>query len=450
MAHDFRAAMTHVFDLLFSVHPCLDFRTPLPELIAARHRCVEDAARIETVSDFQRVVLRYLALVGDGHMWLHVPPSATTVAPVSLTYVAGHVVVENVFAPDVGLKRGDVILTIDGQDATRALLMALQEIPAAEASWGLARAANRLLARPRGNLASVSVQAAGAGGHLRTTAVPLLSGDDPVVVEGRWRRVAAAVAAPFSVTWHMDERVAVLRYRTARDRAHLAELAARVGIHVDQIPVLATFCRDLFSEFRSSECHALVIDLRGNAGGDSTLAMRALYPYLFSRAITTYGMVTRVSPPLQSVAVWARGLPLGTHKHPPSTVEWPYRTMPGVAVEADPEHARQFGHSGKVAVLIDRETFSSAEWMAADLYDNGRAVFYGEPTGGGGSVPGEVVTFDIPEAEARLSVCCRFFVRPGPQSGAIKPHVHIPLSLEAFRAGEDPVLGQALAEMSAQ
>lgn len=92
-------------------------------------------------------------------------------------------------------------------------------------------------------------------------------------------------------------------------------------------------------------------------------------------------------------------------------------------------------------VLIDRETFSSAvinAWQIRTMFPN--ATFVGEPTGGALNDFGEVLQFQLPNSG--LSVwysTARFEFRPGVE-GSLEPDIHIETSIEDWLSGVDPVL----------
>jgi carboxyl-terminal processing protease len=104
-----------------------------------------------------------------------------------------------------------------------------------------------------------------------------------------------------------------------------------------------------------------------------------------------------------------------------------------------------------MAVLVDKETSSSAEILAAALQDHGRATLVGERTIGKGTIE-SVHHFDNGWG-MKLSV--RRFVRPSGESFAgigVKPDIEVPtpegtkhaMRLQDVDPGTDPQLGTAL------
>ena len=111
---------------------------------------------------------------------------------------------------------------------------------------------------------------------------------------------------------------------------------------------------------------------------------------------------------------------------------------------------RSLNRPGKVLVLIGRRTFSSASLNARELRERTKAVFLGEPTGGNPYTPfRESASFRLPNSGLQVNFTSRFVgARPGP-AAAILPDVPVEVSSSDWFAGRDPVLDAALAYPSA-
>lgn len=160
------------------------------------------------------------------------------------------------------------------------------------------------------------------------------------------------------------EEAVYLRYRRCRDPEAFARVAAETSALLDAHP-----------EAR------LIVDLRGNGGGDS----RVLRPLL-------------------------------------------------EALRARRAGARTF-------VLTDVGTYSSATMNALDLRELG-ATLVGEPTGDAVGGWGEVRAFTLPNSGLRIQVSTYRF---GGSSEPVQPDVPVAPSVSAWLNGEDPVLEAALA-----
>ena len=150
-------------------------------------------------------------------------------------------------------------------------------------------------------------------------------------------------------------------------------------------------------------------------------------------------MEVKISKQLQEITGWYQDAAPGSmQKYEGGELQYPYESRLD-----DNRLGSLHRFPGQLYVLIDREVFSSGEWLAAELRGNELGLFVGEPTGGGGSVPGEQLAFKLPNSKLRLSVSCKFFDRPKPSgdnSSAIIPDFWVAPSLEEFTRGDDPAL----------
>jgi hypothetical protein len=143
---------------------------------------------------------------------------------------------------------------------------------------------------------------------------------------------------------------------------------------------------------RAGKSKALVLDLRHNAGGDST----------------TYGPLLSTLEELTSAG-----------KH--------------------------------LAVLTSRATFSAAMHLVIDLEQRTPAIFIGEPTGASPNHYGDPVTVELPDTRVTARVATISWKTAGEddQRQTREPDILIPCSASAFFAGEDPVLAAALERIDA-
>ena len=98
-----------------------------------------------------------------------------------------------------------------------------------------------------------------------------------------------------------------------------------------------------------------------------------------------------------------------------------------------------------VSLLIGRATFSAAGNFAADVDALPRVRLIGEATGGAPSQWGDSTTVELPATGliARIGTLYQRYGRPSALT--TRPDVAVPLTLEDFLAGRDPVLARALA-----
>jgi hypothetical protein len=138
--------------------------------------------------------------------------------------------------------------------------------------------------------------------------------------------------------------------------AEASGLAGGVGyLRLTSFYPLASASGPLSDALRAlGDARALVLDLRGNGGGDDE---------------TANALIASLLDDERAVLV--------------------YRDRAGAAREVRAEHvlpARRFGAARPLAILLDRRSFSAAEAVAYVLRAERGARIFGEPTGGGANV----------------------------------------------------------------
>ncbi len=167
-----------------------------------------------------------------------------------------------------------------------------------------------------------------------------------------------------------DSRTLYLKYNRCQNSADSFEAMAR----------------RLFQQLDQGQADRLVVDVRLNAGGDSS-----------------------VDDPLIS------GL-----KDRPS-----WRTR------------------GRLFALIGGGTFSSGLWTADDLRKSG-AILVGEPTGGKPNHYGQVATLSLPNSRLLVGYSTRYYrLLPDSDPPSLMPEVLIEPAIDDLRRGRDPVLEAA-------
>jgi peptidase S41-like protein len=150
-----------------------------------------------------------------------------------------------------------------------------------------------------------------------------------------------------------------------------------------------SFVRSLTRLVRDAKVRRVVVDVRLNGGGDNT----------------TYGQLTSL---LRSPAVNRRG---------------------------------------KLYVLIGRATFSAAANFAAELDRDTRAIFVGEPTGGGVETYGDTFPVLLPTLGWNVYIAARYHHRKrgaGDRRLAVGADIRVDLTSAQYFSGRDPVLERAL------
>jgi carboxyl-terminal processing protease len=188
------------------------------------------------------------------------------------------------------------------------------------------------------------------------------------------------------------------------EASSLSDDVGYIRFNVFGVPVIERFC-DAIGEFKSKK--AVIVDLRGNIGG------------IIGTIVGLMGMVTD------------KELPIGTsiYRHGEERLA-----------------ARALGRNfkGKVVVLIDGQSMSSAEMFAAALKEGSRAVLIGEKTAGEALPAGSVRL----ETGAVLIYPVANFLTPkgrALEGTGLEPHISVPLTRASVFGGADPQLARALA-----
>lgn len=309
--------------------------------------------RVLAATDERAYALEMMALiarVGDTHANLwgsmdHQPPQGDARLPVAVRWVEGRAVVAGGLTPDAerqtGLRRGDVILTLDGEPVDALL-----------ARWDPYYGASNLAARRRDQMANLTRGPAGpvrleverAGARLALQA-------ERVSVAGR------DLSGP--ATWH--DRPGAGVQRLSDDVAYLSMRSVRSADAAAYVEA-------------ASGARGLVIDLRN-------------YPSEFMVFALGRRLVDRVTP----FARFTVGDPAN-----PGEFVW----TPPVSLTP---RAPRFG--GRVAILVDETTQSQAEYTAMAFRAAPDAAVIGSTTSGAdGNISGIVLPGGLHTAISGIGV----------------------------------------------
>ncbi|MCA9566559.1 MAG: hypothetical protein KC656_01910 [Myxococcales bacterium] len=166
--------------------------------------------------------------------------------------------------------------------------------------------------------------------------------------------------------------------------------------------------RALFAKLRDDGASGLVIDVRGNAGGN-TSRLDELLPHLLAPwRVHSSARIRRQ----RRDGTWSE----------PETVDLPFRRA-----------RRRPVWDGPIAVVTDASTFSTAADLAAVLSDLERAVVVGEAPGGMPTGSGNPISVTLPSGMS-LFVATAELVRADPTRGDGPLGVDVPVP-----AGTDPL-----------
>ncbi len=257
--------------------------------------------------------------------------------------------------------------------------------------WPLPRAV-RLIRGPRGTKVTLSVSPVSDVSG-RTVKIELTRDEVKLEEEAAKAEVREAPGAGGRV-W----RLGILRLP-----AFYADMRRKNG--TEELRSCAQDARRILNDFATNGVSGLLLDLRDNGGG-------AL-----------------------GDAVELTGLFLKGMRQPVVQVKESWR----VNVLTDPDPAIVF--TGRVAVLINRQSASASEILAAALQDYGRAILIGDTkTHGKGTVQSLAPVSDFDNAQGTLKVTDHSFHRIGggsTQLKGVKADIVLPSALDTLEIGEE-------------
>lgn len=303
------------------------------------------------VVDVWRATQRMLVALGDGHTF------AAAAVPDDVAYAVDYHVIDGELQVDVdGAFRA--VTSVNGVGVAELARRNRELTPADNEGWLQGRLVNRLRSRAHLGL----LDAAPVGGYVVQHRDPAGAAQPLAVEEG----AAAEPDGPVA-EYSIDDALAVLTiHRCVVDDSYRAVLA------------------EFFREVHERETERIVVDLRGNPGGNSGVT-DLFVEYLDVGEIPTGSTKARFGP-------WV--VPLGSG------------TMEGR------KHETAF--SGEILVLTDHGTFSSAADFATVLSDNNLARIIGAPPGSAPTGAGDVVVFELPHSGLFMQVSYKYFERPDP------------------------------------
>ncbi|MHC5209367.1 MAG: S41 family peptidase [Planctomycetota bacterium] len=382
-------------------HFGLDLETSLATARATLH----DAPDREAWSG---ALERFVATLQDGHAGVRVPgvPPPSRAWPFTVLPAAEGLLVESV-APGtfaaMDVEPGDLLIAVDAVAAHTLLSDAMRHTPASTLGTRRARAARRMRAT---DALRVRFLMQAPTGRMYEMDFETLPRETPIP--------APPIFSPGTTWGRLDERTGWLRVGTfaAPDAA-----AWKAAAPEQRDEVLAPFYDTLARAFAElSGVEALVLDLRRNTGG-TDMAGQQLARYLL---------------PPGSVYFKLQGRHDG---------EW--GTMhPNRIPDEPPEHP----FAGRLVVLIDEWTFSTADNLSACLDDlHPDVTFVGRPTGGGTGAPR---AFELSNTGASVSFCTMRVERPSGvliEGRGTTPDVPVTWTAADLAAGVDPDMAAARA-----
>lgn len=338
----------------------------------------------QTDSEYHALIARMLAELGDAHTGLLRPRPADSrfYFGTALALADGVALDQEGFiAQTAGLRRGAEILAVNGVAAEEALLNLPLPLRAGSTPWqSRAWAAFHLLSAPE---KSLTVTYRNPGEEART--VTLRWKDEKPLPQNASGTIIAAQILPSG--WGLI-RLPTFSHHASQN-------------------LTAEFDRALEQTRNAS---GLILDLRGNGGGDSRLAEQIAGRFFSER--------------------FCYGQDRFRHRLPQRgwSLRFEYCVEPRGETITLP-----------LVLLMDSRNMSSAEQFIAIFTESGRALTVGERTGGASGNP---LAFPLPGGGQIRFSAGAFYTRSGLliEGNGIQPDVPVTFTLADFQQGRDPAL----------
>jgi C-terminal processing protease CtpA/Prc len=229
----------------------------------------------------------------------------------------------------------------------------------------------------------------------------------------------------------------------------IAEIRVRYFVGND----FRKWVEDTFKTLREKETKTLVIDLRGNGGGDDMYGA-LLVSYLADKPFRYFDhiAVKTITPSFKEhtdLKVDAKGFERFREGSTPNP-EGGYLLTPKMHPGLAEQQPGKYPFLGKVFVLIDGGTVSTASDFCAVVHHLKRATFVGEETGGGyyGNNSGMMPTLTLPNSKAKVRLPLYEYWNAvegydGKRRGTRPDHV-VELKMADLLRGVDARLDQAM------
>jgi C-terminal processing protease CtpA/Prc len=365
--------------------------------------------------------------------------------PLEIRVVDGHVYVAGNLSGVEAIKPGDELASIDGQDMqhwlkrterhvsaeTGYMADSLMEYDFAIYVWielGAVDGFDVVIHRDGSNPQSVRVP---ARSHAQMEA---FRAQQPPSLD---------LETPLRTARMLDDRVAYLR------PGPFYNVEAKTEAESWDVSAFQQFIDHSFEGFLDAHADSVIIDLRGNPGGDNLfsdvmVSWFATRPFRFASQFKI-----KVSP--ESIAANADRIAHDAAAAGPISRKFAQiyaRSKPGDIVDFDiplayPREGRRF--TGKVYVLIDRHSYSNAVAVAALVQDYKFGLVLGEATADMATTYGAMEQFKLPHTRLSVGYPKARIVRPNGDLEAKGVTPDTPIRIPIIQTPADEVLRQAQA-----
>jgi hypothetical protein len=446
-----RADFERMYHGLQSAHVDLYAFTPKPELDRRYRQLYSQLNHPLTLLQAKVQFEQFAAAVHMGHTRVDSPASdwrknradGGKGFPLAIRVVNGRVyVAENLSGVDA-IKPGDEIVSMGGQSAQQWLKRTEQHV-SAETSY----MADSLMEYDfpiylwveLGPVDGFDVVMRHGGANLHNVRVPALTSAQMEAFRAQ-QPPALDLEKPLRAAKMLDDRVAYLR------PGPFYNAEAKTEAEGWDVTEFQQFIDRSFESFLDAHADRLIIDLRGNPGGDNLfsdvmVSWFATRPFRFASQF-------KIKVSEESIAANADRIAQDAAAAGPISRKFAdlyARSKVGDMVDFDiplayPREGRRF--TGKVFVLIDRQSYSNAVSVAALVQDYKFGVVIGEATSDMATTYGAMEQFKLPNTGLSVGYPKARIVRPNgdPSSRGVTPDT--PIQIPVVQTPADDVLHQA-------
>ncbi|HAR44099.1 MAG TPA: hypothetical protein DCS07_15945 [Bdellovibrionales bacterium] len=201
---------------------------------------------------------------------------------------------------------------------------------------------------------------------------------------------------PFEFQLSSNNKIGILTFRSFQDSTYCSQKDC------SSLPSMREVVTNAVREMSDRHSQALIIDIRNNSGGTSRVA-EPIYDAITDSPMKDWEIKIKYSKTFL--------LSDGEHypNAKPGTMISP-RLIYGTDGTYKPKPVDKF--HGKVILLMNRGTYSSANMFAYSMIDNGLAISVGEPPGNGGCKFGDAKFFTLPNSGLTIQYAHKEFRRP--------------------------------------
>lgn len=441
--------------LLEEDHPGLYRYSSKAEVAVAFDRAMRSIPENAGIFDFDRIVTGVLSVVRDGHTNAYLPNAARNylsgpapMLPLRVTLLRGAAYVLQ--SPGGIVPAGARLLAIDGVPTATIVATIASHLSGdgdimsgkrARISANFALYYRLFVSRPD----RFRIAFRDRGGAVRRIVLPAMPASALQALPSGLSAAADAAASPF-------------RYEPLG-----IPHAARLTIETFAPPPVeqggqdfSAFLAATFARIRRDGIEDLLIDLRGNDGGAGYGPL--LFSYLAKRPFTVFDRAETASatfPTLRRYSHLGDAFQQEFVRFLAPEGNGRYALTAGSSLIATAPAPQADRYTGRLWLLIDGETFSSAAEFCTLVQSHRRGRFIGTETGGAyhGNSSGEIVVATLPHSGLRITIPLVMFTMAGgdpsnPRRGIIPGYPFEP-SIEGLLTRPDPILDHARAVIRA-